>query len=221
MSPTLSSLYICNFLITPCLILSLILHLLFHQQVTKAMNIFQDWPEPIVRVQSLSESNLRSIPNRYVKPLSQRPNLPSHNHHHNKHNPRTTTIPIIDLGGLYTEDITLQTKTLDEISKACREWGFFQAVNHEMSPQLMEQAKETWREFFHLPMELKNMHANSPKTYEGYGSRLGVEKGAILDWSDYYYLHYRPSSLKDYTKWPLHCRYILFQNFFLRSFNIQ
>ncbi|CAA7024931.1 unnamed protein product [Microthlaspi erraticum] len=81
------------------------------------MNIFQDWPEPIVRVQSLSESNLQAIPNRYVKPLSQRPNLPSHNHH----NPHNTTIPIIDLGLLHTDDITLQAKTLDEISKACRE----------------------------------------------------------------------------------------------------
>ncbi|KAG2325663.1 hypothetical protein Bca52824_008391 [Brassica carinata] len=175
------------------------------------MNIFQDWPEPIVRVQSLSESNLQAIPNRYVKPLSQRPNLPSKNHH-NKHNPHTAAIPIIDLGGLYTNNITLQAKTLDEISKACREWGFFQVVNHGMSPQLMDRTKETWREFFNLPMELKNTHANSPKTYEGYGSRLGVEKGAILDWSDYYYLHYQPLSLKDYTKWPsmpLHCRDIL------------
>ncbi|CAN6829375.1 unnamed protein product [Brassica oleracea] len=172
------------------------------------MNIFQDWPEPIVRVQSLSESNLQAIPNRYVKPLAQRPNLLSENYH-TKNNPHTAAIPIIDLGAIYTNDITLQAKTLDEISKACREWGFFQVVNHGMSPQLMERAKEIWREFFHLPMELKNMHANSPKTYEGYGSRLGVEKGAILDWSDYYYLHYQPLSLKDYTKWPslpLHCR---------------
>ncbi|KAG2258091.1 hypothetical protein Bca52824_077385 [Brassica carinata] len=175
------------------------------------MNMFQDWPEPIVRVQSLSQSNLKAIPNRYVKPLSQRPNLPSQNHH-NKHNPVTAAIPIIDLGGLYTNDITLHAKTLDEISKACKEWGFFQVVNHGMSPQLMDRAKETWRDFFRLPMELKNMHANSPKTYEGYGSRLGVEKGAILDWSDYYYLHYCPLSLKDYTKWPslsLHRREIL------------
>ncbi|PKI39553.1 hypothetical protein CRG98_040023 [Punica granatum] len=66
----------------------------------------------------------------------------------------------------------------------------------------MDQAREVWREFFHLPMELKQAYANSPKTYEGYGSRLGVEKGAILDWSDYYFLHYLPLCLKDYNKWP-------------------
>jgi len=48
---------------------------------------------------------------------------------------------------------------------------------------------ETWRQFFHMPMEVKQQYANSPKTYEGYGSTLGIEKGVILDWSDYYFLH--------------------------------
>ncbi|PSS33315.1 Codeine O-demethylase [Actinidia chinensis var. chinensis] len=66
----------------------------------------------------------------------------------------------------------------------------------------MDQARDVWREFFYLPMEIKQVYANSPKTYEGYGSRLGVQKGAILDWSDYYYLHYLPGTLKDHKKWP-------------------
>ena len=43
---------------------------------------------------------------------------------------------------------------------------------------------------------------NTPLTYEGYGSRLGVKKGAILDWSDYFFLHYMPCSLRDQAKWP-------------------
>ncbi|KAJ1395479.1 Non-heme dioxygenase N-terminal domain, partial [Sesbania bispinosa] len=85
---------------------------------------------------------------------------------------------------------------------ACNDWGFFQIINHGVSPDLMNLAKETWRQFFHLPLEIKQQYANSLKTYEGYGSRLGIEKGAILDWSDYYYLHYLPLSLKDYNKWP-------------------
>lgn len=29
-----------------------------------------------------------------------------------------------------------------------------------------------------------------------------MENGAILDWSDYYFLHYLPLCLKDYNKWP-------------------
>ncbi|GAA0140729.1 oxygenase [Lithospermum erythrorhizon] len=91
---------------------------------------------------------------------------------------------------------------MKSISKACRDWGFFQVVNHGVRPELMDQHREIWREFFHQPMEVKQSYANSPKTYEGYGSRLGIEEGAILDWSDYYYLHYLPPSLKDHKKWP-------------------
>lgn len=39
-------------------------------------------------------------------------------------------------------------------------------------------------------------------TYEGYGSRLGVEKGAVLDWGDYFYLNILPTCVRDPTKWP-------------------
>ncbi|MCI13206.1 leucoanthocyanidin dioxygenase-like, partial [Trifolium medium] len=66
----------------------------------------------------------------------------------------------------------------------------------------MKSAKEVWREFFDLPLEVKEELANSPSTYEGYGSRLGVKKGAILDWSDYFFLHYMPPSLRNQAKWP-------------------
>lgn len=160
----------------------------------------QDWPEPIIRVQSLSESCKDSIPERYVKPPSDRPSEAKTSAFDDANN---INIPIIDLEGLYgTNPDEIRVSTLGQISEACRKWGFFQIINHGVSPDLMDMARETWRQFFHLPMEVKQQYANSPKTYEGYGSRLGVEKGAVLDWSDYYYLHYLPLSLKDYNKWP-------------------
>ncbi|XP_061355626.1 jasmonate-induced oxygenase 1-like [Gastrolobium bilobum] len=155
-----------------------------------------EWPEPIIRVQSLSKSCTDSIPERYIKPSTDRPSISS-----SSCDDVDANIPIIDLGGLYGDQDT-RASILKQISDACNEWGFFQIINHGVSPDLMDKARETWRQFFHLPMEVKQQYANSPKTYEGYGSRLGVEKGAILDWSDYYYLHYLPLSLKDYNKWP-------------------
>ncbi|KAE8695606.1 Alfin-like 1 isoform 1 [Hibiscus syriacus] len=173
------------------------------------MNGLQEWPEPIIRVQSLSESGIPMIPDRYVKPLSDRPII---NQPESDDNGGDINIPLIDLTGLSDDKIELSPTTMDRISSACREWGFFQVVNHGVSPGLMDRARETWRSFFHLPMEVKQGYANSPKTYEGYGSRLGIEKGAILDWSDYYYLHYLPLTLKDYNKWPAspdYCREII------------
>ncbi|GFS33547.1 jasmonate-regulated gene 21 [Actinidia rufa] len=133
------------------------------------MDCPRDWPEPIVRVQSLTA--LTALPDRYIKPPRDRPATDS---------PELTNIniPLIDLS------------------------AFTPVVDHGVNPGLMDQARDVWREFFHLPMEIKQVYANSPKTYEGYGSRLGVQKGAILDWSDYYYLHYLPGTLKDHKKWP-------------------
>lgn len=161
------------------------------------MSCGKGWPEPIVRVQSLSEGGATMIPDRYVKPPSDRPsNSESSSSSSSLAN---VNIPLIDFSGIYGDD---REETMRQISDACRDWGFFQAVNHGVSPQLMDQAQQVWREFFHQPMEVKQSYANSPTTYEGYGSRLGVQKGAILDWSDYYYLHYLPSCLLDQNKWP-------------------
>lgn len=159
------------------------------------MSSLHDWPEPIVRVQSLSDSGAAVIPARYIKPLSDRPSL-------SLKVGEDINIPIIDMSGLASGDETLHAATMNEISEACREWGFFQVVNHGVSPDLMRQTREIWRDFFHLPLELKQPYANLPNTYEGYGSRLGVQKGAVLDWSDYFFLHYRPTSLKNPDKWP-------------------
>ncbi|XP_061369230.1 jasmonate-induced oxygenase 2-like [Gastrolobium bilobum] len=167
-------------------------------QNTRTKNIkmaCQDWPEPVVRVQALAESGLSSIPERFIKPMSQRsPNQGS--------NTENINIPVIDLQHLYGEDQRLREETLKLVSEACREWGFFQVLNHGVSHDLMKRAREVWREFFHQPVEVKEKYANSPITYEGYGSRLGVKKGAILDWSDYFFLHYMPCSLRNQEKWP-------------------
>ncbi|KAI0497386.1 hypothetical protein KFK09_020610 [Dendrobium nobile] len=151
------------------------------------MDCHTDWPEPIVRVQSVSESGAGLIPARYIKPQAERPCS-------GQPEPDTNLepIPVVDLAG----DVT------SALSNACRDWGFFQAVNHGVSPELMRRARELWREFFHLPMEAKQAYANSPTTYEGYGSRLGIEKGAVLDWGDYYFLHLFPLCLKSHDKWP-------------------
>ncbi|KAK3019019.1 hypothetical protein RJ639_003627 [Escallonia herrerae] len=162
------------------------------------MNCLQSWPEPVVRVQSLSDSGIRLIPDRYIKRSSEVPSTSLCS----GGGGGGDNIPVIDLGELYSADRAIREKTLVRVSAACREWGFLQVVNHGVSHELMAAAREVWREFFHLPPEAKQAYANSPSTYEGYGSRLGVEKGAKLDWSDYFFLNYLPASLRDEKKWP-------------------
>ncbi|KAJ0520916.1 putative anthocyanidin synthase [Helianthus annuus] len=163
------------------------------------VSALQSWPEPVVRVQSLSDSGINCIPDCYVKPIYDRPSSLDSNQPNNSNN-----IPVIDLAALYSDDLSLRKTSMDLISEACREWGFFQLINHGVSHDLMAATRRVWREFFHLPLEVKQEYANSPSTYEGYGSRLGVEKGAKLDWSDYFFLHLLPLHIRNQSKWPAH-----------------
>lgn len=177
------------------------------------MDLLKEWPEPIVPVQAIAESGRRAIPDRYVKPPSERPSsLESLTSWFGQEQKQELNIPLVDLGGLSGSGITeCRAATIKAVSDACREWGFFQVVNHGVSLDLVATMKTVWRDFFfRLPVEEKLKLANSPRTYEGYGSRVGVQKGAILDWGDYYFLHVLPESIKNYSKWPAHpssCRY--------------
>lgn len=159
------------------------------------MEIPSCWPEPVIPVQFLAESGITSIPERYVKPPSERPSSDSVDHQ------RDNVIPLVDLGGLERSPAE-RDATMRQISDACKEWGFFQVSNHGVNPHLVKRTRDVWSEFFHLPAAAKQAYANTPETYEGYGSRLGVKKGAILDWGDYFFLIFRPDSPKNREKWP-------------------
>ena len=157
----------------------------------------QEWPEPIVRVQAVAESGLAAIPGCYVKQPRDRPD-------HVLHEPSDMSIPVIDLGELLAAgEGRIDGLITEAVAAACRDWGFFQVVNHGVAPELMRAVREAWRGFFRLPISAKQQYANQPRTYEGYGSRVGVQKGGPLDWGDYYFLHLRPpSSLSAADKWP-------------------
>ncbi|RRT56369.1 hypothetical protein B296_00031144, partial [Ensete ventricosum] len=135
------------------------------------MDCLQEWPEPVVHVQALSDSGLTTIPDLYIKPPSERPSSDK--------GVATPRVPVIDLGGL-AEGAAECRATICAVADACRSWGFFQVVNHRVSPDLVRKVREVWRGFFRLPMAEKQAYANNPRTYEGYGSRVGVEKDEMV-----------------------------------------
>lgn len=157
------------------------------------MDWLTEWPEPVVPVESLA--HLQTIPDRYVKPPEKRANCIA-----SAVDDAADSIPVVDLAALTEERV--DAAVAEAVSAACRGWGFFQAVNHGVPPELMRRFEAAWRGFFRLPVEAKRRYANSPATYEGYGSRVGVDREAVLDWSDYYFLHLLPGRLKDHRKWP-------------------
>ncbi|KAJ1704556.1 hypothetical protein LUZ63_004335 [Rhynchospora breviuscula] len=167
------------------------------------MASMQHWPEPVTPVQAISEAGFEKIPDCYIKPVNERP-LNAKQAGNCTDRAKLVRVPVVDLKGLSSSNLATYQATVEAISTACREWGLFQVVNHGVNVDLVNNVKDSWRGFFCLPTENKQVYANSPITYEGYGSRLGVEKGAILDWGDYFFLSLLPAHTKTcYDKWPV------------------
>ncbi|KAK9079886.1 hypothetical protein SSX86_001559 [Deinandra increscens subsp. villosa] len=121
----------------------------------------------------LAKEPLTKVPPRYIQDspiISSRPSS------------SRPQIPIIDMQRLLSQD-SVQSE-VEKLHLACRDWGFFQLINHEVSCSLMEKIKEETKEFFKLPLEEKNKYRQKPGDVEGFGQAFVVSEDQKLDWSD-------------------------------------
>ncbi|CAN1189331.1 Protein SRG1 [Linum perenne] len=58
---------------------------------------------------------------------------------------------------------------LAKLHSACKDWGFFQLVNHVVCSTVVDNMKKQVEEFFNLPMEIKKKFWQSPGELEGFG----------------------------------------------------
>lgn len=65
------------------------------------------------------------------------------------------SIPIIDISALH-HDTEGKQKVAEEISNACRHYGFFYVVNHGVDEDLQNKLETLSKKFFALPLEVKN-----------------------------------------------------------------
>ena len=66
-----------------------------------------------------------------------------------------TSLPIISIAGLNSENPAIRSATAAELGKACREVGFFYAIDHGIADQVMAGAFSNAKSFFELPLETK------------------------------------------------------------------
>ncbi|KAJ7524768.1 hypothetical protein O6H91_17G020300 [Diphasiastrum complanatum] len=64
-------------------------------------------------------------------------------------------IPVIDLAPLLANDVKGTQIIVEQVAKACEEWGFFQVINHGIPIKLLEDVEAEALKFFSLPLELK------------------------------------------------------------------
>lgn len=110
------------------------------------------------------------LPQRFIIPEFERPNLSDNSFHDS-----TTSLPTIDLSNF--DDSSERLKLAHHLGQACTQWGFFQVVNHGIPVDLFSKAKEAGFALFSLPTEVKERCAfGKTKGYEGRFPY--VEKGA-------------------------------------------
>ncbi|RWR96128.1 senescence-related protein [Cinnamomum micranthum f. kanehirae] len=137
-------------------------------------------------VQELAKENMVNVPPRYIRPDQDPPlinaPLPS------------ISIPIIDMDKLLQQESS--AAELERLHSACKDWGFFQLVNHGVSSSLVEKMKSEIKDFFKLPLEEKKRFWQEPGDVEGFGQAFVISEEQKLDWGDMFFL----------TSLPLHMR---------------
>jgi len=65
-------------------------------------------------------------------------------------------VPIIDIGELVADSSsTAANASIEQIAAACRDWGFFQVINHAIPAELIETVLQQTGRMFALPLEEK------------------------------------------------------------------
>ncbi|KAD3640448.1 hypothetical protein E3N88_29671 [Mikania micrantha] len=131
-------------------------------------------------VQELVKESLVDVPPQYIR-LDQDPPIISW--------PPSSLceVPVIDLEQLTSDDSSADHE-LQKLHLACKDWGFFQIINHGVSGSLLDRVKKETQEFFKLPMEEKAKLWQTAEDIEGFGQAFVVSEEQKLDWADMFYV---------------------------------
>ncbi|KAJ0233166.1 Non-hem dioxygenase N-terminal domain-containing protein [Hirschfeldia incana] len=139
-------------------------------------------------------SSVDYVPSSYIRPISDRPNLPDVDI-------STDSIPLIDLQELRGPN---RPKIIYQFAHACSSYGFFQIKNHGGPEKTIERMMTVAREFFRQPESerVKHYSADTKKTTRLSTSfNVGSEK--VSNWRDFLRLHCLP--IEDFiNEWPSH-----------------
>ncbi|KAK9144426.1 hypothetical protein Sjap_004329 [Stephania japonica] len=145
---------------------------------------------PVPNVQYLSMNELKEIPSRYIHPKAETDRVSID---------KSREIPVIDLQKLLHDQGGDQ---MASFHKACKDWGFFQLVNHGVEEGIIEKIKGDAEEFFRLPLEKKKAYAQQPGSVQGYGQAFVVSEEQKLEWCDLFGLRTFPIAERLTKVWP-------------------
>ncbi|KAK2968657.1 hypothetical protein RJ640_012500 [Escallonia rubra] len=137
-------------------------------------------PSKMASIKVLAESPnlLGSIPSDYAYSM---------NHYTPLASDQEDSIPAIDYSLLTSGTPDQRSKVIDELGKACEEWGFFLLVNHGVPETLIDKVFDASNEFFNLSEEEKqNFDGKNALDPIRCGTSFhNARMGKILLWRDY------------------------------------
>ncbi|OAY55973.1 protein SRG1 [Manihot esculenta] len=147
-------------------------------------------------VQELRKAKPTTIPERFVRDMTERPTLATTL-------PSMSEIPIINFSSFVNGNKDdYQTESL-QLARACEQWGFFQVINHGIDLSLLESIEEVAKNFFMLPLEEKQQYPMAPGTVQGYGQAFVFSEDQKLDWCNMFALGIEPHCIRNPKLWPI------------------
>ncbi|XP_059298413.1 codeine O-demethylase-like [Lycium ferocissimum] len=147
---------------------------------------------PVPSVQELVRNDAKEVPKRYIQNNENRPIT------NFKPSQESAEIPIINFS-------LLADGNEDERKKmhlACKEWGFFQLLNHGITKEVMQNVKKAVSRFFELPLIEKKKYAMEKDDLHGYGQAFVHSEEQTLEWSDIMFLIIYPLKSRKTMVWP-------------------
>ncbi|XP_074356985.1 protein SRG1-like [Apium graveolens] len=136
-------------------------------------------------VYEMAKEKIAAVPSRYVR-YNQELVLSSSS--------SALEVPVIDMEILLDGDV-MDTE-LKKLHHTCKEWGFFQLINHGVSYSLLEKVKTEVDEFFKLPLEEKRKFGQLDGDVERYGQAFVMSNEQKLDWADMLFMITLPTELR-------------------------
>lgn len=152
--------------------------------------------EKITWVQELVENGLSQVPDIYIRPPHDRPGAAQVSDQEE--------IPIIDLADLFGED---RPRVVEEIGRACEEWGFFQVINHGVDANVIERLRAAAQDFFQKPPEERMLlHNDDFGSTVGYSTSFNTKQETIREWRDSLNFNRFPGRGDGFQEAPDFCR---------------
>ncbi|RAL54000.1 hypothetical protein DM860_004471 [Cuscuta australis] len=147
-------------------------------------------------VTALTQRGLSHLPESYVLPPSQRPGCTR-----STASPSGYNLPVIDLSAI--KHPRMRSCVVEEVRTACKNLGFFQVINHKISPLVMNGALDAAKAFFNLPSEEKiPLMSGSVWKPVRYGTSLNHVQDRVHFWRDFLKHYCNPISAW-VDLWPL------------------